>query len=53
MKYIEEMKQQIDAEMEKIRASVEKIHPEYLGGFLEERVNILRQKRPGGIKGKV
>lgn len=52
MKYIEEMKQQIDGKMETIRASIKHKHPEYIGGFLEERLNILQQKRSGGIKRK-
>lgn len=47
MEWVAEMKHRIDGEMVRIRAFLERLPPECFGGFLEERVAALKQKKPG------
>ena len=47
LEWVREMKERIDGEMMKTRAFVERLPPECFGGFLEERVVVLKQKKPG------
>ena len=53
MEWVAEMKHRIDGEMVRIRAFLERLPPECFGGFLEERVTALKQKKPGSFKGLV